>query len=49
MLAQDLAELYQVETKALNQQVKRNVGKFPERYMFHRQSNKNLNRRPGPK
>ena len=34
MLAQDLAELYQVETKAINQQVKRNVGKFPERYMF---------------
>jgi hypothetical protein len=34
MLAQDLAELYQVDTKALNQQVKRNVGKFPERYMF---------------
>jgi hypothetical protein len=34
MLAQDLAELYQVDTKALNQQVKRNAGKFPERYMF---------------
>jgi hypothetical protein len=34
MLAQDLAELYQVDTKALNQQVKRNIGKFPERYMF---------------
>jgi len=34
MLSQDLAELYQVETKVLNQQVKRNMGKFPERYMF---------------
>lgn len=34
MLSQDLAELYQVETKTLNQQVKRNIGKFPERYMF---------------
>ena len=34
MLATDLAELYQVETRALNQQVKRNIGKFPERYMF---------------
>jgi hypothetical protein len=33
MLAQDLAELYQVNTKALNQQVKRNIGKFPDRYM----------------
>lgn len=26
MLATDLAELYQVETRALNQQVKRNIG-----------------------
>jgi phage regulator Rha-like protein len=34
MLSQDLAELYEVETKILNQQVKRNIGKFPERYMF---------------
>ncbi len=34
MLSQDLAELYQVETKALNQQVRRNRGKFPETYMF---------------
>src|SRR5664279_1617121 len=34
MLATDLAELYQVETRALNQQVKRNIGKFPDRYMF---------------
>ena len=34
MLAQDLAELYEVETKVLNQQVKRNIGKFPERYMI---------------
>jgi hypothetical protein len=34
MLSHDLAELYQVETKVLNQQVKRNPGKFPERYMF---------------
>ena len=34
MLSQDLAELYEVETKILNQQVKRNIGKFPEKYMF---------------
>ena len=34
MLSQDLAELYEVETRVLNQQVKRNIGKFPERYMF---------------
>jgi len=34
MLSHDLADLYQVETKVLNQQVKRNIGKFPPRYMF---------------
>lgn len=34
MLSHDLAELYQVETKRLNEQVRRNPGKFPERYMF---------------
>ncbi len=34
MLSHDLAGLYQVETRVLNQQVKRNIRKFPERYMF---------------
>jgi len=34
MLSYDLAELYEVETRMLNQQVKRNIGRFPERYMF---------------
>jgi len=34
MLAPDLTELYQVETRAHNQQVKRNIRKFPDRYMF---------------
>ncbi|HOW40343.1 MAG TPA: ORF6N domain-containing protein [Bacteroidales bacterium] len=34
MLSSDLAELYQVETKALNQQVRRNISKFPARYRF---------------
>ena len=34
MLSHDLAELYEVETRILNQQVKRNIGKFPDRYMF---------------
>ena len=34
MIAQDFAELYQVGTKTLNQQVKRNLRKFPDRYMF---------------
>ncbi len=34
MLDFDLAELYEVETKVLNQAVKRNVERFPERFMF---------------
>jgi len=34
MLASDLAELYEVETKRINEQVKRNINRFPERYMF---------------
>jgi hypothetical protein len=34
MLDYDLAELYDVETKALNQAVKRNKERFPERFMF---------------
>jgi len=34
MLDIDLAELYCVETKVLNQAVKRNKNRFPERFMF---------------
>ena len=34
MLDRDLAELYQVPVKALNQAVKRNLGRFPERFRF---------------
>jgi len=34
MLDADLAELYGVETKVLNQAVKRNVERFPEDFMF---------------
>ncbi len=34
MLASDLASLYQVETRVLNQAVKRNQKRFPERYCF---------------
>ncbi|MBO4777118.1 MAG: ORF6N domain-containing protein [Bacteroidales bacterium] len=34
MLDRDLAELYQVETKQLNRQVKRNIERFPEDFMF---------------
>jgi hypothetical protein len=34
MLDDDLAELYQVETRRLNEQVKRNIERFPEDFMF---------------
>ena len=34
MLDRDLANLYQVETKKLNQAVKRNINRFPEWFMF---------------
>ncbi|MDP4264109.1 MAG: ORF6N domain-containing protein [Bacteroidota bacterium] len=34
MLDMDLAELYQVETKQLKRQVRRNIDRFPEDFMF---------------
>lgn len=34
MIDRDLAELYQIETKTLNQQVKRNQERFPDAFMF---------------
>ena len=34
MLDSDLAEIYGYEVKALNQQVKRNINRFPEDFMF---------------
>lgn len=34
MIDRDLAELYGVETKVLNQAVKRNVERFPEHFRF---------------
>ena len=34
MLDSDLAELYGVETRRLNEQVKRNISRFPEDFMF---------------
>ncbi len=34
MLDRDLAELYGVENKALNQAVKRNIKRFPDDFMF---------------
>ena len=34
MIDRDLAELYGVTTKRLNEQVKRNANRFPENFMF---------------
>ncbi len=34
MIDRDLAELYGVETRVLNQAVKRNIERFPEDFMF---------------
>lgn len=34
MLDADLAELYGIETKVLNQAVKRNMERFPQDFMF---------------
>ena len=34
MLDSDLAELYDVPTSRLNEQVKRNLNRFPEDFMF---------------
>ncbi|WP_315819789.1 ORF6N domain-containing protein [Paraflavitalea speifideaquila] len=34
MFDEDLAELYQVETRRLNEQVKRNAERFPSDFMF---------------
>ncbi len=34
MIDRDLAELYEVETKVLNQAVKRNIARFPADFMF---------------
>lgn len=44
MLDSDLAELYKVETRRLNEQVKRNIDRFPQDFMFQLTDNefKNL-------
>ena len=44
MLDRDLADLYQVETKQLKRQVRRNIGRFPDDFMFEitKQENESL-------
>lgn len=39
MIDRDIAELYGIETKVLNQQVKRNIERFPENFMFRLNEN----------
>jgi len=34
MLDRDLAEMYEVPTRRLNEQVKRNISRFPSDFMF---------------
>lgn len=41
MLDNDLAELYNVETKQLKRQVRRNIERFPEDFMFELTQNEN--------
>ncbi len=50
MLDEDLAALYAVDIKALNQAVKRNIERFPESFMFQLSGEefKSLNRLFGP-
>ena len=35
MLDRDLAEMYGVETRRLNEQIKRNIKRFPDDFMFN--------------
>lgn len=35
MLSSDVAKLYNVETKVLNQTIKRNINRFPEHFVFN--------------
>jgi hypothetical protein len=50
MLDSDLAELYGVPTRRLNEQVKRNIRRFPEEFMFQltRQEFEDLSRQNDP-
>jgi hypothetical protein len=45
MLDRDLATLYGVETKTLKQSVRRNIGRFPEDFMFEMNENEYQNLR----
>jgi phage regulator Rha-like protein len=44
MIDRDLAELYGIETRRLKEQVKRNINRFPDHFMFElsKEENENL-------
>lgn len=42
MIDRDLAEMYQVETKVLNQAVKRNIERFPQQFRFQLTNNEKM-------
>ena len=42
MIDRDLAEMYRVDTKVLNQAVKRNLERFPEAFRFQLHDNEKL-------
>lgn len=42
ILDRDLAEMYQVETKVLNQAVKRNIERFPKQFRFQLTDNEKI-------
>jgi hypothetical protein len=39
MIDSELAEMYEVDTKVLNQAVKRNISRFPKDFMFQLSAN----------
>ncbi len=43
MISNDLSELYGVTTKRLNEQVKRNIRRFPDHFMFQLTENEKEN------
>ena len=43
MLDKDLAEIYGYDVKRLNEQVKRNINRFPEDFMFQLEASEKIN------
>ena len=42
LLDRDLVKLYQVETKSLKRQVRKNIERFPENFMFELTKDENI-------